>query len=127
MKYLGLDWGLKRIGLAVSEGELASPWKTLEVHSLEEAVAKVKKLADEEKIELVIIGQPEGGTGKMIQGAVTRLKQVGLSVLSVDETLSTQKAQNMILKMGIGKKSRREDNAVAAAIILQQYLDEGGV
>lgn len=124
MKYLGLDWGLKRIGVAISEGELASPLTTLEVHSLTEAVEKVKQLAIKEGVEEIIIGQPEGQSGKMVEKAIAQVQKLGLRVTAADETLSTQRAQSKMRELGVGKKDRREDNALSAAIILQQYLDE---
>lgn len=124
MKYLGLDWGLKRIGAAVSEGELASPLTTLEVNSLADAVEKVRKLVVKEAVEEVVIGQPEGLSGKMVEKAVVKLQQLGLKVTLTDETLSTQQAQAQLRQTGVGKKGRRQDDALSAAIILQQYLDE---
>lgn len=126
MKYLGLDWGLKKIGLAVSEGELASPWGIINVqkNSLDKAVAKVKAVVEREEVEYIILGKPEGEMGKIIEKAAEALKKQDLDVSLVDETLSTQDAKRLMLEMGMRKRARKEDNAVAAALILQRYLDE---
>lgn len=124
MKYLGIDWGLKRIGLAISEGQLASPLDCLIVTNLNDAIEKVKKVVDREKIDKVILGKPEGEMGKKVVEVAKRLQQIGIDVTLADETLSTQKAKSLMIEMGYGRKSRRDDNATSAAIILQHFLDE---
>lgn len=126
MKYLGLDWGLKKIGLAISEGEVASPLDILSIpkNSLQEVVAKVVAVAKEKNIEQMVIGKPEGEIGRMVEKVATKLKKEGLRVVLTDETLSTREAKEVMLRMGIRQKARRQDNAMAAAIILQRYLDE---
>lgn len=124
MKYLGIDWGLKRVGLAISEGELASPLGTLVVAGLRDGVGRVVDVVRREDIEVVIIGKPEGEMGDLVEGVLKHLLAAGINALTADETFSTQSAKRELLKMGKGKKARRDDNAVAAAIILQRYLDE---
>lgn len=124
MKYLGVDLGLKRVGLAISEGELASPLQTIEVSGLASLLNQIQQKVNEEKIDVVVIGQPEGVMGKNAQSVAKKLKELGIEVELVDETLSTQKARDLMLEMGASQKSRRDDNAVSAAIILQGYLDQ---
>lgn len=124
MKYLGLDWGLKKIGLAISEGELADPAGGIEIKSLKEGIEKIVKKVRDEGADLVVIGKPEGGFGKKVEDAAKLLRKEGIRVELADETLSTQEAKREMIRMGTGKLARREDHAVAAAIILQRYLDE---
>lgn len=124
MKYLGIDWGLKKVGLAISEGEEASPRQTITINGLIDGVAKIKKIIDSEGIQLVVMGLPEGEMGKNVQRAVKAFQKEGLEIILTDETLSTYEAKKVLLEMQIGRQARREDNAVAAAIILQNYLDE---
>lgn len=124
MKYLGVDWGLKRIGLAISEGFLASPHTTLNVHNLQGAVEEVIKVVKQENIDRVVIGKPEGEMGKRVEEVVRKFQHFGVDIVLSDETLSTQDAKRLMIEMNLSKKSRKEDNAVAAAIILQRYLDE---
>ena len=124
MKYLGVDWGLRRVGLAVSEGELADPLTSLEIYSLQDGVRKVADVASREGVQTVVVGKPEGEIGKAVEKAVSRMIVAGLHVITADETLSTHAAKRKLIKMGKGKKARRDDNAMAAAIILQRYLDE---
>lgn len=122
MKYLGVDFGLKRIGLATSEGELASPLKVLTVSSLSDAVGKIIREVGENGVDKIIVGMPEGSTGKAAKRLVNGLKKEGLDVETSDETLSTQNAGKLMIEMGISKKKRKINDAQAAALILQGYL-----
>ena len=115
MKYLGVDFGLRRVGLAISEGELASPWKTVEVDKLSGEAANFDK---------VVIGVPEGKTGKVVLKVVKSLRRIGVDVIEADETLSSQKAITQMIELGIPKEKRKVNDAHSAAIILQNYLDE---
>ena len=124
MKYLGIDWGLKKIGLAVSEGKLASPLLNLEINGLKDGVEKITNLVKKENIELVILGKPEGSMGKIVDKTYQAFLKKKINIKLADETLSTKDAQKLMIEMGFGQKARGEDNAIAAAIILQRYLDE---
>ncbi len=59
MKVLGVDYGQKKIGLALAESNLATPLKVISVDSLEDAVKKVKKVAKVEQVEQVVLGVSE--------------------------------------------------------------------
>lgn len=122
MKYLGVDFGLKRVGLAISEGEIASPYKIIEGVSILDLLEKLKKEAL--GFDRIIIGLPEGKMGKVVKKIVRNLKSLGLDVIEVDETLSTQQATIQMVELNIAKKKRTSNDAYAAAIILQNYLDE---
>ncbi len=124
MKILGIDWGLKKIGLSLSEGTLSTPWKTLEVKSLDDAIKQVSEAMEEELVDRIVIGKPEGESGELVKKAVKRLELEGFEVITADETLSTKEAKRLMVEMGFGKKKRADDNAMSAAIILQRYLDE---
>lgn len=122
MKYLGVDFGLRRIGLATSDGELASPYKVIEGRSFADLVKKVSKEAV--GFDKIVIGLPEGKIGQTVMGFVKALKKSGLNVETADETLSSQQALEKMIELNVSKKDRRIVDAVAAAIILQNYLDQ---
>lgn len=124
MRYLGVDWGLKKIGVALSEGEIATPLKTLHVTGLEDALSKVIGCIEDEIADLIVLGQPEGEMGEIVKKVAKRLKNEGFDVALADETLSSQESKKMMIEMGLSKKARKEDDATSAAIILQRYLDE---
>lgn len=123
MKYLGIDFGLKRVGLATSDGELASPLKTIEVKSCKDAVQKVVELVKAQGVSKVIVGLPEGKMGQTVLGFVNALKKAGLDVEETDETLSTYQAISQMIEENIPKRKRRINDAYSAAIILQEYLE----
>lgn len=124
MRYLGIDWGLKKIGLAISEGEIASPLKTISVSSFEDAILRITGIIEDEIADVIVLGHPEGKMGEIVEKVAKRLKSEGFKIILSDETLSTQEAQQTMIEMGLGKKDRQNDNSVAAAIILQRYLNE---
>lgn len=123
MKYLGVDFGLKRVGLATSEGSFASPLKTIEVKGIVDAVLKVIALCKNEQFAKVIVGMPEGKMGKNVLGFVKKLKKEGIDVKTFDETLSSRRALENMIEAGVPKEKRRVNDDQAAAIILQDYLD----
>lgn len=128
MKYLGIDFGLKRVGLAISGGNLASPFKIIEVRNFKDAVEKVQQLIKAEKFDKIfdkiIVGLPQGKMGKNVLGFVKALKKAGLDVVTCDETLSTKRANSQMIETGFPLKKRRVNDAYAASIILQDWLDE---
>lgn len=123
MRYLGIDFGLKRVGLAFSEGELATPFKTIQVRNFKDALKQVIAVVEKESFDQIVVGLPEGKIGQTVLGFIKALRQSGLNVVEADETLSTQKATAQMIDLGIKKKNRQTSDAVAAAIILQNYLD----
>lgn len=123
MKYLGIDFGLRRIGLATSDGQLATPWKIVEVAGFGDAVEKTVQLTRHENFQKIIVGLPEGRMGKTVLAFIKALQKSGLEVIEADETLSSQKALQQMIEQNIPQKKRKAADAVAAAIILQQFLD----
>lgn len=124
MKYLGIDFGLRRVGLAASEGELASPLKTIEVKGFQDAVKQVIELIENGGFNKIVVGLPEGKIGKTVTGFVKALKITGLDIEYADETLSSQRAISQMIELNIPKNKRRYSDAYSAAIILQQFLDK---
>ena len=123
-RYLGIDWGEKRIGLALADSELrmALPYKV--VASLREVLEIIK----EEEINQIIIGQPFslGGRSKALSpkfsAFLSNLKSLSsVTVQLVDERLSTQEAKML---MGSSRKSSDHKDDLSAMIILRDYLNQ---
>jgi putative Holliday junction resolvase len=128
MRYLGLDYGLKKIGLATSEGQIASPLKVLDISSLADAVNKILHVIKQQQIDRVVVGVPESGIAKSaVKKFITKLKadlkENPVSVIEADETLSTSSAKDLMIDLGMGEKARQKEDAYAAVIILQNFLD----
>lgn len=122
---LGVDYGRKKIGLALAEGSLAEPMGVVRVGSANEAVRKVKQVIEEENIERLVLGLSEGEMAEETEEFGRKLeKELEIPVAFQDETLSTKMAQDLSIKAGIRRKKRRFlEDAYSAAIILQAYLD----
>jgi putative Holliday junction resolvase len=132
MRILGVDLGLRWIGLARSDpGQtLASPLRSLRIASVREAPAAIAAAARDSDAAAIVLGAPlglEGEEGRPELRRVERLatalrRETGLPVHLVDESLSTREAEERV------PKSRRargdnEAHAAAAAVILQRWLD----
>ena len=121
-KYLGIDWGTKRIGLALADEEtsLALPYKT--VASLAEVLFEIIN----EDIDLVVVGSPkkmsgEAANNKEWESFVKQLKaKAGVEVELLDERLSSLAADAL---EGENKDKAGRDE-IAATLILQDYLDK---
>ena len=131
---LGLDIGDKRIGVALSdpEGVLASPFTIINRKNEMADIEAIISIISQHQVERVIAGLPrsmDGSLGKQaekVKAFVQKLcSQTKVPVEFRDERLSTVSAKRL-MQVANAKKSRKKarDDAVAAAIILQGYLDE---
>ena len=124
---LGIDLGQKTTGLAISSGQLSSPYKTITHKNLEQAVLSVSKIVDQEKVDKVIIGFVKGKIQTIFEDFAQKLKtqKPNLEVVMWDETLTSGQARESMLKQQVPKFKRSvKEHEMAAAIILQAYLDE---
>ncbi len=123
MRYLGIDYGKSKIGLALSEGLVASPLKVLEASSLKDALNKVSSVIKSEEVDIVVVGIPESGESlKITKNFLNELKKE-VEVVEAEETLSSRLALKEMIDLGVSKKSRSQEDAYSATIILQNYLD----
>lgn len=106
---LGIDYGDKWCGLAVSEGSLASPLKSVALENIFDEIAKLQP-------EKVVVGVSEGRMAQRTLKFVERLKEK-FPVETVDETLTSLEAEK------IRSKDKLKQHSIAAALILQRYLD----
>ena len=134
MRALGIDLGSKRIGIAVSDssGTIASPLTVLaRSGSPRRDHAAIAALADEEEVEILVVGLPlnmNGSTGPAAQAAIQEAEAlatvVNMPVVTFDERRTTVTADRALMEGGISARRRRElVDKVAAAVMLQQWLD----
>lgn len=124
MRYLGIDYGKKKIGLAISEGLTASPLKIIDVTSLKDAVSKIIHISSLENIDVLVVGLPESGEArKLVESFSKETQKEGLKIEMVEETLSSKRALDNMINLNLSKKSRGKEDAYSAALILQEYLD----
>lgn len=119
MRILGIDYGRRKIGIAYSEGGLAEPVRVLVANSFNDAFNKVKELAAEFQVEKIVVGISEGEMGEESKKFAEKI-----GAETFDETLTSQDAQRLSMEAGISHKKRRGmEDAYAASLMLQNYLD----
>ena len=133
MRYLGLDLGTKTLGLAISNGMIATSLKTIHFNDLKEAIDKLEKVIIEEKIDLLVLGLPKNMNntiGPRAEATIEfkeMLEKLNYQVVLQDERLSTVSAHNYMIEADLSRKKRKEKvDSLAATIILQAYLDQKG-
>ena len=123
IRYLGVDWGQKRIGLAMAESEnsMAIPFKNIS------NISELFEIIDQEDINEVIIGEPNKMVGGLDNKEFSRFVDIfrkrssalNLKINFVDERLSSKQAD--ALK---DKGAKQDRDSVSAMIILQSFLDK---
>ncbi len=129
-RYLGVDYGTKRVGLAISD-RLGLTARPLQVVARTAVVKRVQELHEEYTVTTMVVGLPTGLSGQ--EGASAAGARVlgdelsaatGIPVEYLDERFTSNLAEDALLQSGMKRRERRETvDKVAAAIILQDYLD----
>ena len=132
-RILGIDYGLKRSGLAVTDPLqiIASPLETVPTNQL---VQYLENYMKKEQVETMVVGEPKNLDGSPSQIAadveefILQLKKKfpAIPVRKIDERFTSKIAQQIILQSGKNKMARRDKSLldkVSAALILQSYLD----
>jgi putative transcription antitermination factor YqgF len=124
MSYLAIDYGTKRVGLAVSRGSLAVP--LLVLPNQENLFDELERIITEEKAQKVIVGLSESEMAIKTKNFVLDLeKRLEIPVIFVDETLSSQEVEQRIRQDGIKQKVRNGPiDHFAAALILEDWLEQ---
>lgn len=130
---MGVDVGTVRVGIAVSDASatVATPHSTLPAG--DDLVARLADLARDLACETVVVGLPKGMSGRdtastrHARNVAATLAEQGLNVQLWDERLSSAEAERVLLEAGRRRSQRRtERDPIAAAIILQGWLDAQG-
>jgi putative Holliday junction resolvase len=123
MRLLGVDFGLKKVGLALAEDGLPSPLGVIKNDA--RLLTRIKRSCLDNQIEKIVIGLSEGKMANNIKGFAHKVATLtGLPVEFQDESLTSQEAIVKMIEAGKKRKDRQErEDAFAAAIILQSYLE----
>ncbi len=132
MRYLAIDYGEKRTGLAICDaGEvIASPLAV--VFGQPELIPRILDVVKSESVEEIVIGLPlnmdgtEGPQVKRVKSFADRLKEhIDIPIHFYDERLSSFEAEKKLSGVDLTRKGKKKRlDAVAAAAILQSFLDE---
>lgn len=126
MKLLAIDFGLKHLGLAIAEANLAQPYLALKVSDQVQAINRLSQICQKEKITKIILGLPEGALAYKVKDFGEELKKITkLPLVFTDETLTSKEAIQKMIEAGKPKKFRQKsDHLFSACLILQNYLDQ---
>lgn len=130
---MGIDYGSRRIGVAISDpsSTMALPLATIEVKADQSHIDAIRKLADDYRVERVVVGLPYNMDGtvsesgaKIMEWARSLQDALKRPVILWDERLTTFEAHGVLdnLKIKVSKRRAKVDQ-VAASLILKEYLD----
>lgn len=133
MRILAIDHGSKRIGIAVSDElkMIAQPLEFILAAPFPAFLARLNELINEKEVELILIGMPRnmdgsyGPAAQKVEEFVEALKDlVSMPVKLWDERLTSAQANRVLIQGNVRRDKRKEKvDAMAAAILLQSYLD----
>jgi len=132
VRILAVDWGERRIGLAISDptGVIATSLPTLEVGGRSEALAGVAKVAAETEAECIVVGLPllmSGARGSAAEAASAFAEALAartqLTVETYDERLTSAMSQRRLHEAGVStRRARGKVDQGAALALLQSFL-----
>lgn len=136
MRILGLDYGSKTVGVAISDplGLTAQGVETIwrkQENKLRRTLARIEELISEYQVERIVVGFPKNMNNTIGERAEKSLefkemleKRTGLPVTMWDERLTTIEANRTLMEAGVRRENRKEHiDELAAIFILQGYLD----
>lgn len=136
MRIMGLDYGSKTVGVAVSDplGLTAQGIETIcrkEENKLRKTLARIKELVKEYEVEKIVLGLPKHMNNDLGERAEKSLefqemlmRRTGLEVVMWDERLSTASAERTLIESQVRREDRKKYvDKIAAVFILQGYLD----
>jgi putative Holliday junction resolvase len=133
MRILAIDHGSKRIGIAVSDElkMIAQPLEFIPAEPFAAFLVRLNELISDKEVESILVGLPRnmdgsyGPAAQKVQEFVEALKgTVGVPIKTWDERLTSAQANRILIQGNVRRDKRKEKvDAMAAAILLQSYLD----
>ncbi len=133
MRILALDHGTKRVGVAVSDElkMIAQPLEYILTEPFAPFLERLKKLIIEKEVDLILIGMPRnmdgsyGPAAQKVETFVAVLRNaVAVPIKTLDERLTSAQANRVLIQGNVRRDKRKENvDKMAAAILLQSYLD----
>lgn len=136
MRIMGLDFGSKTVGVAISDSLLITAQgveiiRRKEENKLRQTLARIEELIVENEVEKIVLGLPknmnatEGVRVELTMEFKEKLeRRTGLPVIMWDERLTTVAADKAMMEAGIRRENRKDYvDMIAATLILQGYLD----
>jgi putative Holliday junction resolvase len=131
-RLLGIDFGERRIGLALSDplGITAQGLPTLDTKKTKDIFAYIENIVKEQNVTKIIVGMPKsmngtiGSKAREVEKFIRELiKRTGIDVIPWDERLSSVQSLKVMREMGTKQKHKEVTDRISATLILQSYLD----
>lgn len=118
MAFLGIDYGAKKIGLALAEGKVAAPFRVVRYDSRRDLRDAIRAVCAEYDVRTIVVGVPRdrATTDEFIEWL---RRELTLPVVTEGEQLTTAFAKRLMREW----KGKADDDAIAAALILQSYIE----
>ncbi|MGB0580963.1 MAG: Holliday junction resolvase RuvX [Limisphaerales bacterium] len=133
MRILGLDPGSKRVGVALSDElqMIAQPLEYVLAEPVADLLARLKELVEAQGVETVIVGMPRnmdgsyGPAAEKSKAFISKLEEIlTIPIRAWDERLTSAQANRILIEGNVSRKKRKEKvDKMAAAILLQSFLD----
>jgi putative Holliday junction resolvase len=133
MRILSLDHGTRRIGVAVSDEMkiIATPLEYIPAEPMDKVIARLQQLIREKDVELILIGMPRnmdgsyGPAAEKVKEFIAAIQpHITTPVKTWDERLTSAQANRVLLQANVRRDKRKQNvDKMAAAILLQSYLD----
>jgi putative holliday junction resolvase len=133
MRILAIDYGTKRMGIALSDESksIAQPFEMIPAQPFARFLARLKELIREKEVELLLVGLPRNMDGSYgpaalkVQEFVAVLQEtIGVPIRTWDERLTSAQAARLLISADVRRETRKEKvDKMAAAILLQSFLD----
>ena len=131
---MALDYGLKRIGIPMTDimQIMASPFDTIDSVSLKKNAGKIIEIAKNNDVSTIVVGLPinmdgtEGEMAETVRKFIEEIKLISdIEIVTIDERLTTAQAERMLIDEGDISREKRKGlkDKLAASFILQTYLD----
>ena len=136
MRILAIDHGTRRMGIAVSDDMqmIAQPLEYIPAQPFADFLVRLKEILQEKEVEMILIGMPRNMDGsygpaalKVQDFAATLNRALTVPIKTWDERLTSAQANRFLLEGNVRRNKRKEKvDKMAAAILLQSYLDSKG-
>lgn len=132
-RILGLDYGERRIGIALSDeaGIISMPLCVIRVQNKRQVLSEIQRICREKNVEKIVVGMPlnmdgtKGASAETVSLFVKQLQErISVPVEFWDERLSSKAAERVLIDSDVSRSKRKEViDKLAAQVVLQSYLD----
>ena len=133
MRYLAIDHGTRRMGIAISDElkMIAQPLEFIPSEPFDDFLARLRAILERQQVELILVGMPRnmdgtyGPAAERVREFIGRLSQfISVPIRTLDERLTSVQANRVLLQGNVRRADRKmKVDMMAAAILLQGYLD----